>query len=89
VGKVEAIAISGLEMWFWSDDHPVPHFHVKKAGEWEIRVNILETQERQLSYELKWGRGPNGKLQGTLASLVAKNKDALYKEWSDKTGAEG
>jgi hypothetical protein len=49
VGKVEAIAISGLEMWFWSDDHPVPHFHVKKAGEWEIRVNILETQEHQLS----------------------------------------
>ena len=89
MGKVEAFSVPGVEMWFWSADHIPPHFHVKKAGEWEIRVHILETRERQLSYQLKWGAGPSGKLQGTLAMLVVKHRHVLYDEWSRKTGVEG
>lgn len=89
LAKVDAIAIPGLEMWFWSDDHLPPHFHVKKAGEWEISVHILETREQRLAYELKWGTGPSGRLQGTLARLVVVHREALYEEWSRKTGKNG
>ncbi|MBA2663238.1 MAG: DUF4160 domain-containing protein [Bradymonadaceae bacterium] len=38
MGKVDSFAIPGLELLFYSSDHPPPHFHVRKPGEWEIRV---------------------------------------------------
>ena len=56
--------------------------------EWENCVHILETREHQLSYELKWGACPSGKTQRILAKLVVKYRDALYEEWSRKTGVE-
>ena len=90
VGKVDAFAVEGLELWFWFDDHIPPHFHVKKAGDWEIKVHVLETTAHDLSFEVKWGKGPSGKLQSGLAKEVAKHRDALYTEWLQKTrsGAE-
>ena len=88
MGKVDVFSVPGVEMWFWSADHVPPHFHVKKTGEWEISVHILETQEHQLSYELKWGAGPSGKTQRTLAKLVVKYREVLYGEWSCKTRVE-
>jgi len=42
VANVSAFEISGLKSWFWSNDHEPPHFHVKKTGEWEIKVSFLE-----------------------------------------------
>ncbi|MGV8083751.1 MAG: DUF4160 domain-containing protein [Coriobacteriia bacterium] len=88
MGRVEAFSLGALIMWFFSEDHAPPHFHVKKAGEWEIKISILETTEDVLSFEIKWGSGPNGRLQAQLAKRVVDNRDALYKEWSRKTGAE-
>jgi len=87
MGRVEAFSVDGLVMWFWSEDHLPPHFHVKKTGEWEITVSILQTTEGALAFESKWGSGPSGRLQVQLARNVVENRDALYREWSRKTGA--
>lgn len=89
MGKVDAFTIVGLIMWFWSGDHLPPHFHAKKPGEWEMRIHILETRKGELSFDLKWGDGPSGKLKGELAKLVVKHREALYEEWSLKTRTEG
>jgi hypothetical protein len=55
MAKVDSFAIPGLECWFWSNDHDPPHFHVKRAGEWELKVNFLEDEDL---FELEWGGRP-------------------------------
>jgi hypothetical protein len=84
VGKVEAFWISGLELWFWSDDHDAPHFHVKRAGKWEVRVYVRETTPTKCAFSVKWGIGPTGREQRTLAALVATHRMALLDEWERK-----
>ncbi len=43
MGGIDAFNISGLEIYFRSNDHPPPHFHVRRSGEWEIRVFIVKS----------------------------------------------
>ena len=89
VGKVEAIDVEGLDLWFWSDDHGPPHFHAKRAGEWEIAVFFLEVTERSLVYEVKWGRGPAGRLAARIAGLVVAHREAPLQEWEEKSRMDG
>ena len=41
MATVTAFQIDGLKIWFWSNDHEPPHFHVKRRGEWEVKVFFL------------------------------------------------
>lgn len=41
MARVRAFEIDGLVLWFFSYDHDPPHFHAKRAGEWEVRVYFL------------------------------------------------
>lgn len=88
LGKVEAFTISGLVLWFWSDDHEPPHFHVKRVGEWEMRVNFLETTTDALSYQMKWGTCPSARLLARIARQVVDDREALLAEWELKTCRE-
>ena len=51
MGRVDAVAHPGWDCWFWSKDHLEPHFHVKSAGEWEIKIYFLEDPPR---YEVEF-----------------------------------
>jgi hypothetical protein len=84
VGKVKCITIAGLDIFFNSNDHLPPHFHINKVGEWEIRVNVLGTRKNGLKFEVVYGHGPSGRIQKTIASLVAANKKRLLKEFEKK-----
>lgn len=53
MSKVAAFLIDGVELWFRSADHEPPHFHVRKAGEWEIKVHILTTTSDRLEFSFK------------------------------------
>jgi len=55
-------------MFFHSDDHGPPHVHVRRPGEWEIRVNLLLTTEAHLEFTVKWPL----------------DLEALLKEWDEK-----
>lgn len=85
VGRVEAFAIEGLTLWFWSHDHGPPHFHIKRLGEWELRVYFLETTAEALAYEMKWGARPNTRLLNRIAREVADHMEVLLAEWELKT----
>ena len=50
MGRVDAFALPGLELFFPSDDHPPPHFHVLKPGAWEIKV-VINWQKRQYDFK--------------------------------------
>jgi hypothetical protein len=79
--KVASFEIPGLECWFCSNDHDPPHFHVKRAGEWELKVNFLEDKDL---FELEWGDAPSGKVLRDLKKLVVAHRAALLAEWETK-----
>jgi hypothetical protein len=84
VGKVACIQVEGLTLWFNSNDHLPPHFHVNKTGEWEIRIYFLRCSEDLLDYDIKWGDGPSGRLKKDLLMMVLRNRTALFAEWEQK-----
>lgn len=85
--KVENFYIHGLEAFFRSNDHHPPHFHVKKKGEWEIRVYILTSTEK-LHYSVKFPKNkkqfPSSKEEKSILDFVIKNREKLYLDWEAK-----
>jgi hypothetical protein len=79
MAKVKCFEIPGLYCWFWSDDHDPPHFHVKRRGEWELKVKFLEGPDTM--FELKWGDPPKAKVLKTIAAKAVANREALLLEW--------
>ncbi len=87
MGKIDAFNINGLEIYFRSNDHPPPHFHVRRAGEWEIRVFIVSTSEAHLDYDVVWPKrlkGVTSKTRKELRKSVTQHKAALLEEWEEK-----
>lgn len=85
--RVEAFTINGVELLFYSADHDPAHFHVRRPGEWEIRVNILATTSDQLAYTIKWprtGATVPGRLQKQLRGATVQHREALLTEWQAK-----
>jgi hypothetical protein len=77
--KVVCFEIPGLFCWFWSNDHDPPHFHVKRQGEWELKVNFTEAEERM--FELQWGDAPKAKVLREIAKRVEETRAQLLEEW--------
>lgn len=85
--RVEAFTIAGLELWFNSADHAPAHFHARKPGAWEIRVNILTTTASSLAFSFKWprqGADLPGRLQKQLREATILHRLALIAEWQRK-----
>lgn len=80
--KVECIQFPGLTCWFWSNDHEPPHFHVKRAGEWELRVGFAEEASRM--FDVKWGSGPDARTLRRIARSVEAHRLELMAEWEAK-----
>ncbi len=80
--NVECFQIPGLHLFFWSQDHDPPHFHVKRPGEWEVRVVFAEDASRM--FEVKWGAGPDSKTRRRIARLVEAHRLQLMAEWETK-----
>ena len=87
MGKLEAFNIAGLDLFFLSLDHRPPHMHVRKPGEWEIRVYFLECTKDHLEYQVKWNmktRILTKTLESELLRNVIANREALLTEWDKK-----
>jgi hypothetical protein len=85
VGQVEAFTLEGLKLWFNSSDHLPPHFHVKRRGDWEIRVFFLECAENNLDCEHKWGRkSPSAADRAAILKAVLDHRVTLLEEWERK-----
>jgi hypothetical protein len=82
MARVKAFSIPGMNLWFWSNDHEPPHFHAKRDGKWEVRVNFLLAKEQMI--EVKWSCAP---ISAKDRKLLQENSEAfrmeLFQEWSD------
>lgn len=80
MATVRAFSISGLKLWFYSNDHEPPHFHAKRAGEWEVKVHFLNDVTEMI--EFKWKNAtPSSRTLRNLANQAARHRDALLAEW--------
>ncbi len=78
------IAIDGYKLWFPSEDHNPPHFHILRRGEWEYRVMFLEAKSAMV--QKKWGRKSMvAKFKNELFAMVHTRLDTLLEEWESKT----
>jgi hypothetical protein len=82
MGRIQCFEIAGCVCWFYSRDHRPPHFHVKRSGEWEIRVFF---HEEPPYYDEVWAVGciPGRVLREVLAH-ASSFREQLYIEWSEK-----
>ena len=89
--RVECMALAGLELWFNSEDHGPPHFHVRKPDRWEIRVFFRSCTRRELSFSVKYSfraKGPTGKEPAAILRTVMDNLAELTLEWEQKVQTE-
>jgi hypothetical protein len=86
VAKVRAFELPGFDLWFNSEDHLPPHFHVEKAGDWEIKVHFMRHPDEML--ETVWPKNPKRKgnqpRPGELRAITGKAEEhraELLEEW--------
>ena len=87
MGKVDAFSVAGLELWFNSSDHLPPHFHARRAGEWELRVFFLLCTETHMDVSVKWidrKRGVSRKHLEALQEGAVRFRVELLDEWEGK-----
>ena len=86
MGKIEEFSLKGLQAFFRSSDHHPPHFHVKKAGRWEIRVYILTSSKNGLDYSFKFPKNKSvsltSKEEKAILGFVTSNREKLLLDWS-------
>jgi hypothetical protein len=78
VARVTAFEIPGLTIWFWSNDHEPPHFHVKRRGEWEVKVHFLLDGNQMI--EVLNGK-PAGKTLKQIITLAEAHRLELLEQW--------
>ena len=85
MATLECFCIGGMKLWFWSHDHRPPHFHAKRCGEWEVRVNFLESPGQMFDFiwiakKARMSR-QDRKL---LEEMVERHRMLLLSEWERK-----
>lgn len=79
---VKAFSIDGQKAWFWSLDHDPPHFHVKRPGEWEIKVHFLDLPETMI--EVVWANKPPARIVlKELTSHAEAHRVKLLEQWEE------
>lgn len=81
VGKVDAVVLDGLDLWFNSSDHPPPHLHARRRGEWETRVYFLLCTDDELVFDCKWAKkNPSAKALARIRKSVVECRVELLRE---------
>ena len=74
-----------MKLWFYPNDHEPPHFHAKRRGEWEFRINFLRSPEAM--FELVWAmkKRPMSKAdRELLREMVEEHRLEILREWELK-----
>jgi hypothetical protein len=80
MANVTAFQMDGLKIWFYSDDHTPAHFHVKKSGEWEMRVFFMLDKDEMI--QVKWSdKKLSRKIQKEICGLAEEHRVDLLIQW--------
>ena len=82
MATVRSLEIAGLKLWFWSEDHEPPHFHAKRAGEWEVKLKFLLGPGEMI--EFLWvDKRPTSRALKELTRLAEEHRMALLEQWEE------
>jgi hypothetical protein len=85
MARLTCFEIAGMHLWFYSNDHEPPHFHVKRKGEWEYRVNFLRTAGGM--FEVIWSRKKAQMSKSDrqlLEQMIEQHRFEILREWEEK-----
>ena len=85
MATVRPFEIPGLKLWFWSFDHEPPHFHVKRKGEWEIKVHFMRAPGEMIEV-IGTGRGPGRNMRRQITRLAETHRVELLEQWEEIHG---
>lgn len=89
MGKVDAVVLEGLDLWFNSSDHLPPHLHARRRGEWEIRIYFLLCTDDELIFDCKWvKKAPSARVIDKIRKAVVDHRAELLREWEQKVCRE-
>jgi hypothetical protein len=85
MGRVECFTIEGVRCWFWPDDHGVPHFNAKKAGQWYYKVYFLQSRDQML---VEAASGLRNRMSRGHREAICEEAEShraeLLREWESK-----
>jgi Domain of unknown function (DUF4160) len=81
--EVKCIEMSGLKLWFPSEDHQPPHFHVERTDVWLMRVFFEEFAMAEMFEEDKRRskRKVRSKEKKLIMKQVIEHRIELLREW--------
>ncbi len=80
--QLKCFAIAGIKLWFWPADHEPPHFHAKRAGEWEYKIYFLEGEATM--FEEFWTKKKarmSRQDKQAIVDMVTAHRFAILQEW--------
>jgi Domain of unknown function (DUF4160) len=85
MAKLTCFAIAGMRLWFYSNDHEPPHFHAKRRGEWEYKVNFMLPPDEmfELIRSTKKAQLSRGDRK-LLEQMVEQHRFEILREWEAK-----
>jgi hypothetical protein len=85
MAKIKCFSIRGIELWFYSNDHRPPHFHARRKGEWEYKVEFLESVNKMFELVRSTKRAGISKAdRELLQEMVEKHRFEILREWEQK-----
>ena len=81
--------MTGLALWFNSNDHLPPHFHAERLGDWEIKVHFMRVRSEMV--ELVYTARPRHPTKRELRDLLLqseRHRVDLLKEFEDKVNVK-
>jgi len=86
MAELKCFSISGMKLWFYSNDHEPPHFHAKRKGEWELRAKFLE--EGESMFEVVWRKSKRTAIPArdkqSMIEMIEVYRLEILKEWEQK-----
>jgi hypothetical protein len=89
MARLKCLVIAGRQLWFYPNDHEPPHFHAKRKGEWEYKVNFLRVVSQML--ELVWAekkRQMSKADRKLLEQMVDQHRFEILQEWEEKVNRD-
>lgn len=85
MAKLTSFEIAGMQLWFYPNDHEPPHFHAKRRGEWEYKVNFMLPPNGM--FELVWSKKKAQMSKGDrqlLEQMLEQHRLEILREWEEK-----
>lgn len=83
--ELRAFTISGVKLWFYTNDHGSPHFHARRDRKWEVKVHFQSPRDNMI--EVKWQRRALD--LGTIGEITRRSEQhrlELLEEWEEAQG---